>query len=218
VSVAATTTHIWALAIASVAAAAVGALIGGELVERGLAQLEVTGSTAIKRVGRITGALGGIAAALATWQAGSWFLLPALVVWAYVLAAAATCDAATQRIPTPLVRQGALAVAVLVVLASVAAGQWQWAALAAVCAGTAGVILAVCWRFAGAGLGDVRLAVLGGLGLVHPTHHGLVAAVAAFILITFTQATVTLARGGNRHTTFPYGPAIAAAFVIAAVI
>jgi leader peptidase (prepilin peptidase) / N-methyltransferase len=218
VSVAATTTHIGGLAIAAVAAAAVGALIGGELVERGLAQLEVTGSTAIKRVGRVTGALGGIAAALAAWQAGSWWLLPALLIWAYVLAAAATCDAATQRIPTPLVRQGALAVAVVVVLASAAAGQWRWAALAAVSASAAGVILTVCWRFAGAGFGDVRLAVLGGLGLVHPTHLGLVVAVAAFTLITVTQATVTLARGGNRHTTFPYGPAIAAAFVLAAVV
>ena len=27
-----------------------------------------------------------------------------------------------------------------------------------------------------------------------------------------------LPRGGNRHTTFPYGPAIAAAFVVAAVV
>jgi len=219
VSVAATTTHIGELSTASVATAAVGALIDGELVERGLAQLEVTGSTAIKRVGRVTGALGGIAAVFAAWQAGSWWLLPALLVWAYVLAAAATCDAATQRIPTPLVRQGTAAVAVLVVLASsAAAGQWRWAALAAVCAGAAGVILAVCWRVAGAGFGDVRLAVLGGLGMVHPTHLGLVVAVAAFILITVTQATVTLARGGNRHTTFPYGPAIAAAFVVAAVL
>ena len=78
--------------------------------------------------------------------------------------------------------------------------------------------LLVCWRFAGAGFGDVRLAVLGGLGIVHPTHVGLVVAVAAFILITVTQATVTLARGGNRHTTFPYGTAIAGAFVVAAVV
>jgi leader peptidase (prepilin peptidase) / N-methyltransferase len=51
-----------------------------------------------------------------------------------------------------------------------------------------------------------------------PTQLGLVVAVAAFILITVTQATVTLARGGNRHTTFPYGPAIAASFVLAAVV
>ena len=80
------------------------------------------------------------------------------------------------------------------------------------------MILAVCWRVAGAGFGDVRLATLGGLGLVHPTHLGLVVALAAFILITVTQATVTLARGGNRQTTFPYGPAIAASFVIAAVL
>jgi leader peptidase (prepilin peptidase) / N-methyltransferase len=176
VSVAATTTHVWGLLTASVAAAAVGALIGGELVERGLAQLEVTGSTAIKRVGRVTGALGGIAAAVAAWQAGSWWLLPALLVWTCLLAAAATCDAATQRIPTALVRQGAAAVAVLVVLASAAAGQWRWAALAAACAGAAGVILAVCWRVAGAGFGDVRLAVLGGLGLVLQRHLGWVAA------------------------------------------
>ena len=40
---------------------------------------------------------------------------------------------------------------------------------------------------------------------------------AAFILITVTQATVTLARGGTRHSTFPYGPAIATAFLFAAV-
>ena len=74
----------------------------------------------------------------------------------------------------------------------------------------------MCWRFASAGFGDVRLAVLGGLGLVNPTHRGLVFAVAAFIIITLSQATVVLARGGNRRTHFPFGPAIAIAFAVAA--
>ncbi len=217
VSVAPTTAHIWELWIAAVGATAVGAVTGAELVERGLDQLEVTSTRAMKRAGRATGALAGIAAALAAYHAGSWWLLPALLLWAYALAAAATCDAATQRIPTPLVRQGAVAVAGLIVIASAAAGHWRWVVLAAVCAAAAAVILALCWRFAGAGFGDVRLAVLGGLGLANPTRLGLVVAVAAFILITVTQATVTLARGGNRHSTFPYGPAMAVAFVIAAV-
>jgi leader peptidase (prepilin peptidase)/N-methyltransferase len=111
-----------------------------------------------------------------------------------------------------------MAVAVLVVVAAAGAGQWRWAGLAAVSAAAAGAILILCWRFAGAGFGDVRLGVLGGFGLVHPTLLGLVAGLAAIILIILTQTTVTLARGGNRQTTFPFGPAIATAFVLAAVV
>ncbi len=49
------------------------------------------------------------------------------------------------------------------------------------------------------------------------THAGLVAAVGAFIVITLSLAIATLARGGDRHTLFRYGPAIAVAFFAAAI-
>jgi leader peptidase (prepilin peptidase) / N-methyltransferase len=76
----------------------------------------------------------------------------------------------------------------------------------------------LCWRFAGAGFGDVRLATLGGLGLGHATHRGLLMALAAFTLITVTQAVVTLMRGGDRRSTIPYGPALAVGFLLSAAL
>ena len=209
-----TTWQLWTAA----AAAAAGGVAGGQLlVAHGLGHLDSSSTLPARVAARVSVGAGGVVAVLASRHAGSWWLLPALLVWAYTLVAAATCDAVTQRIPTPLVRQAAAAVAVLVVAAAAGSGHWRWALLAVLCAVAAGATLVVCWRFAGAGFGDVRLAVLGGLGLVHPTWLGLLLALAAFILITVTQAIVTLARGGNRHSTFPYGPAIATAFVLAAV-
>jgi leader peptidase (prepilin peptidase)/N-methyltransferase len=216
-SVAATTTYLVQVSATAAVAAAVGVLAGGPLVSHGMAQLALGASRRLVLAASVVGGLAGVASVIATDRAGSWWLLPALLAWAVTLAAAATCDATTQRIPTPLVRHAAIAVALLVVVAAAGAGHWRWALLAALCAMTAGAVLAACWRFAGAGFGDVRLAALGGLGLVHPTRPGLLLALAAFILITVTQATVTLARGGTRHSTFPYGPAIATAFVLAAV-
>ena len=216
-SVAATTTHLVQLSVTATVAAAVGVLAGGVLVPRGMAALDLGSSGRLLRVARVLGGVAGIAGVIAADRAASWWLLPALLVWALALTVAAICDAATQRIPTPLVRQAAVAVATLVVIAAAGTGYWRWVLLGATCAAAAGAILVVCWRFAGAGFGDVRLAVLGGLGLVHPTPLGLLIALVAFILITVTQAIITLARGGNRGTTFPYGPAIATAFLLAAV-
>jgi hypothetical protein len=95
---------------------------------------------------------------------------------------------------------------------------WLGLATAALATLAAGLILWFCWRFVGAGLGDVRLAVLGGLGLGHVTHTGLVIGVATFTLITLTKAAVTLARGGTRHGSFPFGPALATGFLLAAAL
>jgi leader peptidase (prepilin peptidase) / N-methyltransferase len=216
-SAAATTTHLVQGSTTAAVAAVIGIFAGAELVPHGMAQLGLSASRRLVLVARAVGGLAAIAGVVAVYRAGSWWLLPALLVWAVALAAVAVCDAATQRVPTSLVRRAAVAVGVLVVIAAAGAVDWRWALLAAVCAAAAGATLTACWRFAGAGFGDVRLAVLGGLGLVHPTRVGILLAIAAFILITVTQAIVTLARGGNRHSTFPYGPAIATAFVLAAV-
>lgn len=203
----------------AVLAAIAGALLGYLLVKQGLRQLDVVvGDRRLPCLSCLTGSAVGVAAVLLTRHAGSWWLLPAAMAWAYALAAAAVCDGLTQRVPTPLVCQGAVATGVLVVGASAAASHWRWALLAGVGAVAAALIFAFCWRFLGAGYGDVRIATLGGVGLVDPTHLGIAAAIGAFIVITLTQAVVVLARGGNRHTLFPYGPAIAAAFVVAAVV
>jgi leader peptidase (prepilin peptidase)/N-methyltransferase len=189
------------------------------LVERGLRQLDVAVDHRRLRLwSLLAGAAAGVAAALVARHAGSWWLLPAVLVWAYSLAAAAVCDGFTQRVPTALVRQGAVATIVLVVAASAAAAHWRWTLLAVVSAAVVGLIFAFCWRFLGAGYGDVRIAILGTFGLVHPTHLGIAAGIGAFILITLSQALAVLGRGGDRHTLFPYGPAIAAAFIVAAVV
>jgi leader peptidase (prepilin peptidase)/N-methyltransferase len=93
---------------------------------------------------------------------------------------------------------------------------WQGLLISLAAAAASGLTLLLCWRFAGAGFGDVRLATLGGLGLGHATHRGLLVALAAFALITMTQAMIVLMRGGSRRNTFPYGPALAVGFLLAA--
>ena len=208
----------WAVGLAATGAAAVGVAAGQLLVARGLAQLGQPSTRSAGRAGRAAAALGGAGSVLLVCHVDSWWLLPAALVWAYTLASAATCDKLTQRIPTPLVRQGGLATAALLGLAAVATGHGWWAASAAISATVAGVVVLIGWRFAGAGFGDVRLAVLGGLGLVAPTHRGLLAAVGVFVLITFAQASFVLLRGGTRRSTLPFGPAIAIACAIAATL
>ena len=41
---------------------------------------------------------------------------------------------------------------------------------------------------------------------------------AVFALVTLVQAVVTLARSGDRHATFPYGPGLAISFLLAAAL
>jgi leader peptidase (prepilin peptidase)/N-methyltransferase len=126
------------------------------------------------------------------------------------------CDARTQRVPTPLLSIGTSVAAILVVTACAAAKDWRALAVTLVACTAAGLILALCWRFAGAGFGDVRLALAGGLGLGHTTHRGLLIAVAIFVVLTASQAAWALARTGDRRTTFALGPALAIGFLVAA--
>src|SRR3954451_18089978 len=90
---------------AGVAAALIGTVTTPVLAARGLAQL--ARQDAASRGLRLAAALGGGAAGAATTatahRAGTWWLLPALLVWGCALVAAACCDAVTQRVPTPLV-------------------------------------------------------------------------------------------------------------------
>lgn len=199
---------------------AIGVVGGPQLTGRGLRQISRddawSGST--RAVTVVAGLIAGAVGALATRQSGSWWYLPALLAWALTLAAAATCDGLTQRIPTPLMRQGGAVTALLVLVAASVAGDWHGLLLAGLASAAAGLILAACWKFAGAGFGDVRLAALGGLGLGHTSPRALLWAFVAFTLILAPQAIWTLSRGGNRQTMFAYGPALAIGFGLAATL
>lgn len=204
---------------AAALAALVGTLAGRRLVDHGLRQLDVGASTRwVRPASYAAGALAGVAAVLSVRHAGSWWLMPSALAWAYALTAGAVCDGFTQRVPTPLVRQATVVTGVLILIASAVTEHWRWTVLAAAAAGAAGLIFVVCWRFLGAGYGDVRIAILGGIGLARPTQFGVGVAIAVFAVITLSLTVATLAKGGNRHTRFPYGPAIAAAFFAAAVV
>jgi leader peptidase (prepilin peptidase)/N-methyltransferase len=206
--------------VASVAGALVGAAATPWLTAHGLAQLARIDALrpGLALASAIAGGGAGAAAIVTSFRAGTWWLVPALLVWGCALVAAASCDAVTQRIPTPLVRQAAVGTGVLLTVGLAVHGDWRGLLLSGVAAATAGAVLLLCWRFAGAGFGDVRLATLGGLGLGHATHHGLLLALVAFTLITLMQAVIKVMRGGGRRSTFPYGPALAAGFLLAATL
>jgi leader peptidase (prepilin peptidase)/N-methyltransferase len=205
---------------AAAAAAVTGAVATPVLAARGLAHLGRP--DAMNRGVSLAGALGGIAAGAAamatTHRTGIWGLAPVLLVWGCALVAAACCDAVTQRVPTALVRQAGVVTCTVLAVVLAVHGDWPGLALSGVAALASGLVMLLCWRFAGAGFGDVRLATLGGLGLGHATHRGLLLALAAFTLITVTQAVVTLMRGGDRRSTIPYGPALAVGFLLAAAL
>jgi leader peptidase (prepilin peptidase) / N-methyltransferase len=205
---------------AGVVAALTGAVTTPMLAARGLAQLarQEAASRGLRLAGALGGGAAGAAAIATSHRAGSWWLLPALLVWGCALVAAACCDAVTQRVPTPLVRQASVMTCVLLTVGLAVEGDWPGLAISAVAAAASGLTLFLCWRFAGAGFGDVRLATLGGLGLGHATFRGLLVAVAAFCVIILVQAIANLTRGGNRHSRLPFGPALAAAFLLAAAL
>jgi leader peptidase (prepilin peptidase)/N-methyltransferase len=200
------------------AGVAAGAVATPVLTTGGLTQLARQGamSRSVCLAGAVGGSAAGAAAMATAHRTGIWWLAPALLVWGCALVAAACCDAVTQRVPTALVRQAGVMTGALLIVGAAVHGDWPALALSGVAAVASGLTLLLCWRFAGAGFGDVRLATLGGLGLGHATPRGLLLALAAFTLITVTQAVVTLMRGGDRRSTIPYGPALAVGFLLAA--
>lgn len=202
------------------AAMLTGASISPLLTRRGLSQLarQDRATWALWLVSGLGGGLAG-ASAVATWhRTDSWQLAPTLLIWGCALVAAASCDAVTQRIPTPIVRQAGVAICLLLIVGLAAEGDWGGLLLSGVSSIGAGFTMLLCWRFGGAGYGDVRLAVLGGLGLGHATSGGLLLGLAVLVGVTMTQAGIALARGGNRQTMIPFGPALAAGFLFAATV
>jgi leader peptidase (prepilin peptidase) / N-methyltransferase len=206
---------------AAVGAVAFGAVVAVALTVRGLRQLEAQGrgGRLVLSLAAVGGAVGAVLAVEAARHAAApWWWLPALFVWAMTLVAAGTCDARTQRIPTRLLWTVGSLATTLVVVAGVVTRDWRALAVSLIACTAACVILGLCWRFAGAGFGDVRLAAVGGLGLGHVTQRGLTLAVLVFVLFTTGQAIWTYARTRDRSARFAYGPALVVGFLIAAAI
>jgi leader peptidase (prepilin peptidase)/N-methyltransferase len=205
---------------ASLVAALIGTVTTPVLATRGLAQLarQDAATRSLRLAAALGGGAAGTAATATSHRAGTWWLLPALLVWGCALVAAACCDAVTQRVPTPLVRQAGSFTCVLLPVGLAVQGDWTGLMISGVAALVSGLTLLLCWRFAGAGFGDVRLATLGGLGLGHATFRDLLLAAAAFCVIILVQAIASLTRGGNRHSRLPFGPALASAFLVAAAL
>lgn len=166
----------------------------------------------------VAGIAAGVVGAVLATRAGGAAAWPALFVWATALTAAAVCDGVTQRVPTPLIRQGTVATALLLLLAAVLLTGWDRLGWAVLTAAASGVLLLLAERFAGVGRGDVRMAVLGGLGVgwVGIGVGNIALGLAALCVVTVAQVLVVLARGGNRHTAIPYAPALALGFLVAA--
>ena len=140
--------------VALVAAALIGAVATPWLTTHGLAQLARVDAVrpGLVLASAAAGGGAGAAAIVTSHRAGTWWLVPALLVWGCALVAAASCDAVTQRIPTPLVRQAAVGTGVLLTVGLAVHGDWRGLLISGVAAAAAGAVLLLCWRFAGAGI------------------------------------------------------------------
>lgn len=175
-------------------------------------------ATVIALLGVLGAGLGATAAAMAS-TTETLAALPGLLTWVCTLSAAAACDARTRRMPTALLRLATLATIGLLVMASVVMKDPSPERLirgvltAAVCGG----LLWLGWKLGSLGRADARLATLGGFGLGWLELGGLWAGVVVFALVSGLQVVVILVRGGGRKTQLPYGPALAAGFIAAAL-
>jgi leader peptidase (prepilin peptidase)/N-methyltransferase len=171
----------------------------------------------VQTIGTGIGAIVGATTALAALRMGDGTLAVPLIAWGAALVAAICCDAVSQRVPTGLVRQSIVVVSCLLIGAFAVHQDWNELLISTVAAVVSGLVLLLCWRIAGAGFGDVRVAVLGGLGLGHATHRGLLIALIAMAMVVSMQATITVRRGGNLQTPIAFGPVLSVGFLIAAV-
>lgn len=206
---------VWVVGAAGVGLAAVPVTVVAGLRLLGVSPLPRPGP--VLGLSAAAGALAGVVAGVVALRAGSWWWLPAMLVWSVSLTAGAVCDAWTQRIPTSLVYIGAGITAAFLVVASALTGEWSavWASLVA--SVVAGLWFLLYWRFGGMGFGDVRLAVLGGLGLGHTSYRAVLLGLIVFMVVVATQGVFTYVRTRDRRTQIPFGPALAIGFLVAAV-
>ncbi|KQS64334.1 hypothetical protein [Modestobacter sp. Leaf380] len=200
------------------AMATVGTVLCPLFVAVGMRQLHGPARTRVRLqvACLVLGCLWGFTTGSISSGAAEWPLRLALVAWGAALIAAAACDAVTQRVPTSLVRTSFLGAGTAIAAALLLHGDVRAVAITAIATAAATLTLLACWRFAGAGFGDVRLAALGGLGLGQVTASGVVLGLAAMVVVTMVQTALVVSRGGDRRTLMPLGPALAVGFLVAA--
>jgi leader peptidase (prepilin peptidase)/N-methyltransferase len=155
----------------------------------------------------------------AAWLDSPWWLLP-LLPWAATLAVAAVIDARELRVPTGVIRCGALITVVGLGAAAAATARFTPLLVGVAASAAAFAIMLACWRFADAGFGDVRLAALGGLGpgLGAARYLGIAVAVAVTSLLIASGAARARRGAHNPGARFALGPALVAGFFVAILI
>src|SRR4051794_9167935 len=126
-----------------VAAALIGMVTTPVLVARGLAQLArpEAASGSLRLAGVLGGGAAGAAAMVASHRTEIWVLAPALLLWGCALVAAGCCDAVTQRVPTPLIRQAGAVTCALLTVGLAAQGDWSGLVISGVAAAASGLTL-----------------------------------------------------------------------------
>ena len=202
----------WAVASAALVMGVVGHLTGRELATGGYRIPEDEADHAPGR-NRWPGPATAGLAAVAAWAVGGlggWAALPAYLLFAWLTVALVWSDLDVHRLPVGLVVPSAAATALLLVVASLAAGGMRWvgAIVGALGMGLTYLLLAAL-PGGGVGGGDVRLApligaLLGWLGVAH-----LVLGMAAGFLVGGVAAVVLLVLGrAGLKTSIAYGPAM----------
>ena len=201
---------------AATVAGCLAAPLTGVLWRRGMRSLSTDHQAVFSLL--MAAAFGGVATGFIISAAkGGLLRMAGLAVWACVLTAAAACDLRTQRIPTGLVRQGGLVTSALLILGyptDSSAVRLLLVTVAAACLG--GLVAVLGWRLLGLGFGDVRLCVLGGLGLGQVNAGALRLAAAAFVAAAALQLIVAATQGKARSRTVPLGPPLAVFYLVAA--
>lgn len=146
-----------------------------------------------------------------------WWALP-LLPWATALAVAGVTDARELRVPTGIVRSGAVITLAGLVAAVLATSRSMPLIVGVVASAAAFTILLVGWRFADVGFGDVRLAALGGLGLGAATYLGVLVAVVVTSVLIAGRTAMALRRARDPAARFALGPALVAGFFVAVLI
>jgi leader peptidase (prepilin peptidase)/N-methyltransferase len=160
-----------------------------------------------------TGPVTGLLAAVAAWSIqdlGGWAALPPFLLFAWLTTGLTWIDLDVHRLPVGLVVPTAGALAVLLLVATIATGEprWQGTLIGLLVMGGFYLLLSLL-PGGGVGGGDVRLApVIGGLlGWLSTAH--LVIGMAAGFLIGGVAAVVLLVLGrAGRKTHIAYGPAM----------
>ncbi len=154
----------------------------------------------------------GLLFAAVAWRVGASWLLPGLLLLAWLLLVLAVIDARTRRIPNALTYPLAPVLAALLVVGALLDGD-PAAALRIPLAGLAGfaVLLAIALASPrGMGMGDVKLAGVIGLGLGALGWGEVVVGLFAGFLLGGIAAIALLATGArSRRDAIPFGPYLA---------